>query len=1016
MSGQSTALSREKRLFHALRRGGMLATTALAGFAVIGSAHAQDVAAPSADSATAADRVQEIVVTGSRIARRDYTADSPVLTVSDQALTTTSGVAIESKLNQLPQFTPAQTAFASGPGQSGQATLNLRGLGDYRNLILLDGKRLQPSSGRVTVDINTLPQSIIDNVEVITGGASAVYGSDAISGVVNFKLKHNFQGLEVNASSSISDQGDAWERQAGVLLGGNFADDRGNAMIAFDYTKRGASFQRDRSFYQDSFLKGTGTSALPYLPAGAFTGDPTNPVSQAAVDSVFGGYGYAPGTVPASGVDFGFNNDGSLFSSALGALNYKGPLYPTHAITPGGGLVYNAAYPQYLSTPMERYSAFGRLEYELSDNVTAYAQAMYTDYTTKTNGASAPASGLWVINVPYGDGQHPVPDDLATLLASRPNPNADFQIGKRLNSVGLIEQEHRNDVYQVLAGLKGSFADDQFSWEVYGSHGRSRIIDATTGGAVSYTALLDLVSRPNYGAGATDPSNGLSCTSGIQLFGDVPMSQDCVNWLTKPVKNYTETTEDVVEATLQGKIATLPAGDLRFAVGADYRRDSYSFESDSLLNTAQSNNVVGVFGAESTSGSSKVWELYSELLVPVIADKPFFKSLDLDLAYRYSNYAISGGVHTYKASADWAIVDAFRIRGGYQRAIRAPNVAELYQGATVTVNLWPDSDPCSTTSQAAYGNNAGNPNRAQVQALCSALGVPNAGTFTYFTPLAIGQSIGNRDLKPEKADTYTIGFVIRPEFEAPLFRRLSASVDAYRINLSGAIGLLPPADTYAQCFNADGSNPTYSADNAACQLIHRDDGSTTATGIASGIPTWTDQPYANLGGFKTQGVDVQVDWSIPLGIAAGSIDLNFVGTYLDQFKVQTAPGQPYLDYSGTIGNTVTGIGFYPKWRHVLSASYALSKFTIGGRWHYYDSVDYYTNVSIPGDTTAGTKAYSSFDLFGSVAINDAIELRGGVDNVTDKRPLVVGGIPGSTEPTVYDPIGRRFFLAARARF
>lgn len=986
----------------------LMGATALTVLSITAMPHALAQETTGASEGSSAD----IIVTGSRIARRDMTADSPIVTVSEAVLEAAATTALEDKLNAMPQFTPGNTRFASGSDQSGQATLNLRALGDFRTLTLVDGRRPQPGNARVTFDLNTIPSNIIGNVEVISGGASAVYGSDAVAGVVNLRTRKDFTGVELNASTSITERGDGAERQIGILMGSDFADDRGHAMLAFEYTDRNAIYQKNRKFYDASYQSGTGILASPYLLEGYYVPNTLNPADQSVLNSVFAGYGITGQDIFGN---LGFNSDGTLFTVGGGGLNYKGALFPQNALTSYGSLVYNSGYPQLLSVPMERYAVFGSFDYKLTDAITAYAQFNYADYKTVTNTAAAPADGLWGINVPR-DADHPVPDGLAAILDSRADPTAPFQIGKRLGNVGDITVEHTNQVYQILLGAKGDLGVGDLKWDLYGSYGKSQLADNYVGGAVMYSRLQELVSRPNYGAGTS--IDGMTCTSGVQLFGNVPMSQDCINVLTAQLKRTTEVEQKVVEGLVSGSLAELPAGPLGFALGASYRKNTYKFTPDALAASSSTSNIVGVFGSEPTQGSTSVTELFAEALIPVFRDSAIGKSFELNLAYRFSDYDTVGSVHTYKASGNWEVNDALRLRGGYQRAIRAPNVAELYSGRSMSITLWTDLDPCGISTQAPYGNVASNPNQAQVRELCIAMGVPRAGieggVYDYNTPIALGEPVGNPNVREETADTYNIGIVFSPKIGG-FVNRFSLSVDAYRINIKDAIGYQTPAQIYARCFNATGENPTYSADNQFCQVIGRDDGSTTVSGIPSGIPTITELPYMNLGGYKTQGIDFQIDTSFALGERV-ALNLNSNITYLDKFEVQTAPGEAYLDYAGTIGYTITGNGTFAKWSATTIASLSFGDANIGMRWRWIDSMRYYTNVAIPGDATPGTRAYSNFDLFGSINVNDRYTFRFGVDNVTDKQPLVVGGVAGSTDPTIYDPIGRRFYAGIRAKF
>ena len=319
-------------------------------------------------STPANNAVEEIVVTGSRIARPDYSSTSPIVTFGQEAITQTGTVNIENALNQLPQFVQGQTQSTIGAvALAGRASLNLRGLGETRNLVLLDGRRLPLSNANAVVDVNLIPQFILEGVETITGGASAVYGSDAMSGVVNFKSKGNFEGIQLDVRTGISDRGDANTADYGITAGFAIDDGRGNVLLSAGYTDRDVLWGKDRDFYQlgvlSSFI-GTGT----YVPA------PTNLPTQAAVNSVFSGYGVAPGTVLNSRT-LGVNDNGSLFSQ-IGVVNYQGPTTEYFSIT-GNTVRQPVTYQEFVVNPMERKSFFGKFDYDVTDSVTAYGQFLY---------------------------------------------------------------------------------------------------------------------------------------------------------------------------------------------------------------------------------------------------------------------------------------------------------------------------------------------------------------------------------------------------------------------------------------------------------------------------------------------------------------------------------------------------------------------------------------------------------------------------------------------------------------
>ncbi|WP_062768539.1 TonB-dependent receptor domain-containing protein [Sphingopyxis terrae] len=936
------------------------------------------------DQAAEEAPAQEIVVTGSRISRRDFEAPSPIVTLGSDAVSSTGSVTLEGALNQLPQFTPDSTAFSNDLNSTGQATLNLRGLGAQRNLVLLDGRRLQPSNSSQVIDINTLPTILIGGAEIISGGASAVHGSDAISGVVNFKLRQ-IDGLEVSGQNTITSRGDGGIREISLGGGTRFADGRGQVTVGVSYTDRDAININSRAFFRQN----RGVSST--IPLGLFTPGANAP-DQAAVDAAFAAYGIAPGSVPASS-SIGINPDGTLFSTGRGVYNYRDDV--PFVLNTGSALL---ATPQltYSQIPLERISTFGRATFEASDNLKLFVQGLYTDYTSTTIADAAPNAGLWTMRVPVTSPF--IPDALRPLLDARANPAAPVVVTKRYSEVGPRRTDHDATTWQILGGASGKLGNSDISWELYGSTGKS-VVDDIANGSVFTDRVQTLVSAPDGGASLCDGGyNPFSATN----------SAECVAYISGVTRNRTETRQDVVELNIQGGLAQLPAGDLRFAVGAGYRRNEFSFAPDAQQITG---NVVAIARTSPTAGSTRAIEGYAELLVPVLRDVFAIRELTLDFAYRYSDYKQSGGVSTYKVDVDWTVTDGVRLRGGYQRAIRAPNVGELY---TATTGLYPTiglianggGDPCDIRSSYRTGSNG-----AAVRGICVAQGMPDAIADVYVNNVAqvAAYLSGNQNLKPEKADTYTIGAVFSPRAASPWLSGIRASIDYYNIAIDDAIAVIPVSVSLNKCFNGDGSNPGYDAANFYCSLIGRDAGT---GGITNAL-----QPYLNLGGYRTAGVDVQLDWSvrmadIGLGDGSGRFGISSVINYLDKFEIQNLPGSPFQDFARTIGSGTT----LPRWRSTTSFTYGTDSINALLRWRHIGAMADASTVTNAASTTPGVKAYDYFDASLRIDPVDHFSLRLGVNNLFDKTPPVVSGVPGTTDAGTYDVLGRTFYLSATARF
>lgn len=941
----------------------------------------------------------EVIVTGSRIARRDLTSQTPIVTVGAETIASRGTPTIEDTLNQLPQFTPAAGSASSFNARGGQANLNLRALGSLRTLVLINSRRLQPANADGSADLNVIPAPLIESVETITGGASSVYGSDAIAGVVNIRLKERFHGIELGGQSNITDKGDAGIRTLSLIAGTDFAGGRGNVMVAGVYTERETVSFADRGFLSQQGL-------TPGFPGGLLSVDAANLPSQAAVNQIFARYGAAPGSVLRS-TSFYFNDDGTVFRQAGGVVGFKGASVGDYSQV-GNTLYSNTSANNFAQIPLQRYTAYGNAEFKVSDAAKLFVQGLYTRYTALTSGPPA-ASNSTVRPLTLSPGNPFIPADLRTLLASRANPNGNFIIVKRFDLLGPRQERDEYDMYQLTAGGSGRLGIGNLRWNGYASTGETKY----TSNQLNFPSIVAVQQL----VGAADGGRSL-CTGGFNPFGNNPISQDCINFIARDVTNTTTLRQQVVEATIDGSIVKLPAGDLSFALGADYRRNTYSYNPDAQV---QAGTLAAILPSQPSSGTVSAKEAYAELFVPVLRDLPLVHALNLNLSYRFSQYNISGSIHTYKASADWEPVSGVMVRGGYARATRAPSTAELFtalvqdQASIGTLGAVPGSDPCDV--RGGY-RRAGYPGAAQVRSLCLAQGVPANLIDTLNNPRnrVPTTSSGNLNLAPEVADTYSLGVVVTPKFDVPVLSRLAVSVDYYNIQIRRAIGSITAPLALSKCYNADGSNPTYDPSNLYCQLIKRE--------VSSGLIENINTPRLNLGGYKTAGVDVSVNWPIgldDLGIApAGTVTLSGDINYLDKFEIQTLPDAPFVDYAGSILNTQVDIfsSARPTWKGTAAIRYGDGGFDIGGRWRYIGSMVNANGVGVVNNTLPRTASISYFDLDAGVRIGRRFDLRAGVTNLFDREPPE--SVPGTTsgysyDLNTYDLIGRRLFVSFRAR-
>lgn len=1053
--------------------------------------------APAQEAAAPEEELSEVVVTGSRILRRDYESQSPIVTLQAEAFEERSAVGLETTLNQLPQFAPAGTGqvvsldaatpFPSPTAAPGAATVDLRGLGTNRSLVLVDGRRVQPINGNLVVDLNTIPAAAIQSVEVITGGAAAVYGADAISGVVNLILKKNFEGAQLDAQYGITQQGDGEEYQISALLGSNYADGRGNVQFGANYARRGVIRSRDRDWVRAGW-NDPGTSAGSAGTAGGLS------QFECQAPGPFTG----PGNCPPPGVFdlelgatiWGIDQNGNLFDvndPQNPAHPYTGPLGGESGfkINPDGSLGYNDRSSGRLSLPLERWSIFASTNYDLTGQVELFTEARFSENSVSATGTHVALWNIWSIEVPYnaqyddpaspdfgqggpGFAHHPVSAQLAQLLNQRVSLDpafdpltAPWQYNGSVDWVPPYRTDTTSNVFQFIAGLRGKLPVKDWSWEVYGSHGKSSVNAHLPESFLSHPKVQQLFDQDQYGRGWINPAiiaaAGL-CTSGLPIFspdGSVnntpSVSQDCADYVTLRMNNVATIKQQVAEATVQGTLLDIWAGPLQFAAGVDYRSERFQFTPDAAYNANQDdanvvNNIALPLGV---NGLTYVREAYAEFAIPLLRDLPLVQRFAIEPGIRFSDYKTGGSLETWKLLGDWQVSDWVRFRGGMQRANRAPNITELFmpvgaasiQGAVDGCGNWPTTP--------TWANHPDNPHRENLQILCQYLmtrdGAPpslyvptedsaNNYNFTVFGPSAngfpfdLGVQGGNPDLDSEKADTVTVGMVLRSPWQAAALQRLTLSVDWYRIKLTGAIGVPDQPTVYRQCLDAQynprvGEAPgsldgaTLAAGNPYCALIQRE----YTPQFPYGADRRYSAQYVNLGGIRTSGVDVQLDWAtelagLGLSSMAGSVSANIQYNYLDSFARAPYPGGAFVEERGT----TAGGNFNFRSRWLTTLGYRIGGFSAGLRWQHLPGLN-------PSGNALGVQrldSHDQFDLFGRWKIDARYDLRFGIDNLLNADPEVFGAIrlPGDPEGSnnalgsstvVHDTFGRRFYIGAR---
>jgi outer membrane receptor protein involved in Fe transport len=945
------------------------------------------MAAPAVAQETSSEAADKITVTGSRIARKDYGSSSPVVTVDAEQIDSFGNITVEEALNILPQFIEGSNAGTIAIGGGGGATLNMRALGSNRNLVLLDQRRLPVATPFGDVDVNIVPTVILENVEVLTGGASSVYGSEAISGVVNFQSARYFEGVKANIDYGDAFQGGAERFDSSVLLSGTGLDGRGRGMIALGYTDRSPLRGRDREFFdfavQSSFIE-QGT-----FRSGGNAPDPT------AVEALFASYGITGVTATDN---LGFNDDGTLFAR-IGAQNYNGPsdLDSLNAIV-NGSVVSPVGRQGTALKGLERFTALAKGEYDLTDSITTYAQFLVSD--AQTSGSASlnitlfgPTALVPVTN-PF------IPGDLAGLLATRSDPSADFILNQRFSGIPERTHEENFTTTQFVVGIKGDVGIKDWTFDVYGLHddvsGRERIRDLLLG-----SRLNDLLQAPDGGDSI--------CEGGYNPFGAAnatSISAECLAFLAPDVTSTLDLTRNTAEGFVTGSLFALPAGEVRFSVSASYREDKLDFNP---ALSVQTNDALGVGQSFPSVGRTTTTEFGGELLVPLLADAALAQSLNLTGGFRYADHNAAGGSVSWSGGVEWRPTQSLFVRGSVQRAVRNPNIGELFSAAIgneITVGT-PTTDPtlgdpCDIRTIERMG-----PNNAQIEAICIAQGLPASiiDSFQHTTtslPTATG---GNANLDPEKATTYTVGVVWRPELEG---QDLSITVDYWNIEIDDVINTINGNNVLDRCFNAV-FNPSFDPANEFCQLIERE----SATGTVERIST----TFLNLASLKTSGVDLQVDHSIDVG--PGTLRTRAAVGWVNNYEESALPGEPFLDYVGTIGgpaNRAADNDVHPRWTANLTPTYSVGPASLSFRWRYLSSMDAEVRVTNPAATTPGVPAVSYFDLYGTYEVSEHFRLKAGISNLMDKDPPQVAGQTGQTRIGTYDVIGRAFNVGLSASF
>lgn len=991
----------QQKLYAALLKGS--ACTVLLSAAALNTAYAQDQVEQDQDAFA-----EEIVITGSRIAKPGLVSNSPIATVDAEEFRLTGTVNVESLLNDLPQVIPGLTSFSNNPGD-GTATVDLRGLGATRTLVMVDGTRWVPANEFGRSDLNTIPSALIERVEVVTGGASAVYGSDAVAGVVNFILKKDFEGVEVNSQYRITARGDAQVKSADLTVGGNFGDGRGNVIGHIGYVDRETLFADGRSFSAVAANQGL-------CAPGSLDGN---------------GFGTAA-PAPEPGAD---DNRVSCFTPGGSSSTPEGvifdPALPSGiSFTPDGEAVafgtngtgpYNFAPDNFLQIPQERFLIMSMGHYEVFEGaLDLFYRGTYSSNQVPQQLAPTPYFSLFntpidltVENPLYTESARAA---LRLIDAAEGDNDGIVTVGdirRRLEEVGPRFSGTETNSWQIQFGARGELFGG-LNYETYYQQSQlsrtDRLLNDVSTARLQEQLLVAVDNEGNVQCSTNVDSDGnfvanTGCVP-IDLFGAGAITEEAAAYLRLNGLQHTRVKRDVFAFTLSGDTGDyfeLPGGAIGYAVGYEYRREAAVFTPDDAF---QRGTIAGFNAAQALAGKFDVHEFFAEVNVPLLSGLPFAEYAGLNGAVRVSDYSTAGTATAWKAEAEWVPVEGVRFRGGFSRAVRAPSVGELF--AAQGQGFPPANDPC------AGGNPVGD---AALTAICVATGVPQ-GAIGNVPALAAGQvqqiTGGNPDLFEESADTYTIGAVLTPTF-LPNF---SISVDYYNIEIEDAISTFGggAANIINTCYTR-----TRDASDPFCSAISR-----SATGAIISVSSTN----ANIATISTAGIDVEANYSFDVddligsGSDWGSMRLRWQGTWVDKNTFQADPISPVQDCSGLFGDTCGEPDSEIRW--TSSAQWVRDKVSALLRVRWQDSVindgrvdftDEGREIADSSDIDARLGARTYIDLSASYDVLENVTLTGGVENLLDKKPRLTDEEEQSnTYPSTYDVLGTRFFIGAQFRF
>ncbi len=958
-----------------------------------------------------------VVVTGSRIPQTGLYSTSPVSAVGQQEFKLQGTTSVGQTLRSLPSTVEDGDGNTVDNGTSGIATIDLRNLGAKRTLILVDGKRLVPADSSGEVDTNQIPSQMVDHVEILTGGASAEYGSDAVSGVVNIILRKDFQGMEVDGQYSLSDHGDAGITDTSAILGFNSGDGKGNVTIYGDYNHRNAVPESDRSY-------------------GAHALASTNFTGCASPATHFGGFCFSgSGTIP----------QGRVRSAALGGpFVGQGTIFtPSGQLVPYAGQTFNFAPFQFYQTEGTRYAFGATGHYDVNSHLNLYTRLTFSDNQSTSQLGPSPLSSNFNINcgnpLMSGEERETIFGSTTTAgtIAAQCATAGDtvttqrlLALSLRLTAVGPRVTDEDHTAYQMVVGARGDLGWG-WSYDVSAQYGHTNQGEHLTNDASRSRFQSDLLVDPGPGGSAVCETTG--CVP-INIFSAGGITGAQADNIRLNMTALAHTDQWDMQAFVEGDFgkiglkSPLAKDPVAGVFGVEYRQEAAAFEPDDNLAT---NNLVGFEAATPTHGRYNVQEGFSELRIPVIEGLPGAQLLQFEGQYRYSSYNRSGAVSTYKIAGEWSPIDDFRLRASMERAVRAPNISELFAGlGGQSAN--PGFDPCSASAGGVVTTHL----------LCEQTGVPASVYTTAGGPAGLNcptnqcqaEVGGNPFLKPEISDTRSAGIVFTPTF----FDGFTATIDYYDINIDGFIASTPIESILTNCYSTS-VNVAQNPLAPACSFIHRDSlGSVTSN---TGFVVSTE---GNVSRDQVKGWDFEANYQSDLGnyglTGWGSFGVNYQGTlvtkniFVDAEGDVTACnglyglncGEPENKYKANLRVTwyspSDDISLSLRWRYLSSAQN--DQQVLSGKNPSTPCGFNFCYVLNASQTPSGTiPSFNYFDLSGTWSVSDGVELRAGMSNIFNKAPPLVDNnsapasdINGNTFPNTYDALGRVIFVGGTVKF